>query len=110
MSQSHVNWKGKAVVDKIRRAAAAGINETLAECVAQAKNDHPGWNNVTTTAEGSIRVQQPAAAGAAELAGSWGSVGVDYFIHLEYFYGHALHNAADTMYRTLNDRIRRRIS
>lgn len=101
------NWRGREVAASVRRAAAAGINEVLAEAVGEAKGNHPGWQNRTANAEGSIRVVD-VATGAA-LVGRWGSVGVVYMRRLEFEHGSALRNAAGVKYATLGAAIRRRI-
>lgn len=105
-----LNWKGQALTAKILRASAAGVNETLADAVAQAKNDHPGWNNISTTAEGSVRIVEPARASAGVIEGKWGSVGVEYVWYLEFNHGSFLRNAADATYPTLKQRILRRLA
>lgn len=106
-SNFRINWKGKQVSDRVKQACADGINETTAACVRQAKSNHPGWNNVTGTAEGSIQLHRTAYA--ASLVGEWGSRGVDYMTWLEFLHGHALQAAADLEYPNLGDRIRSRI-
>lgn len=104
-------WKGALVSKRVGAASAAAINETLAECVAEAKNHHPGWKNITATAEGSVRVIEPASGAmlGARIVGKWGSVGVDYMLFLEYLHGHALTQAAETQYPSLETRIGRRL-
>jgi hypothetical protein len=106
-ASNNIRWLGKQVSKKVHSATAAAMNETLADAVAEGKNNHPGWENRTGTAEGSIRVQQ--AASSAALVGQWGSVGVNYFSILEFWHGHALTMAAQRVYPTLTPRIRRRL-
>lgn len=93
----------------VQRAAVAGINETLAAAVVEAKHNHGGWSNRTGTAEGSIRITQAAAVRGAQIVGRWGSEGVAYMRALEFLHGAALRNAADATYGQLQDRIRRRL-
>lgn len=76
------SWRGKAIVAKAAAASALAIDKTMADCVPDAKANHP-WNNVTGTAEGSIRIAQFAAMHGVQISGLWGSVGVAYFIFLE---------------------------
>ncbi len=102
------NWKGKQVAQRVRQASADGINETLALCVHHGKDNHPGWNNQTGNAEGSIRVVDVAEA--ATLIGRWGSVGVVYFRRLELLHGRALLSTADVLYGELAGNIRRRLA
>lgn len=103
----HLNWKGDACAREVREAAAYGINETLKRSVISAKQNHPGWQNRTANAEGSIRVQD--VANAANLLGRWGSIGVKYMRRLEYEHGAALRNSADVNYPQLNDIIKGRL-
>lgn len=109
MPKGGFNWKGAQVVRRVQAAAVAGVNETLGECVSEAKANHPGWVNRTTNAEGSIRVVQFAALAGAQIVGRWGSEGVAYMVYLEYLHGSALRSAADALYPTLATRIKRRI-
>lgn len=102
-------WRGDEVRAKVHRASAAAINEVLADAVAQAKGNHPGWQNRTANAEGSIRVVDTAAAQGARMVGRWGSVGVVYFRRLEFEHGGALRGAADVTYPGLAPAIRRRM-
>jgi hypothetical protein len=105
-----MDWKGRAVAAKVKRAAVLGINETMAEAVIYAKFNHPGWKNRTATAEGSIRIQAFAAVQGAHIVGRWGSTGVEYMRGLEFLHGSALRNSADVNYRSLQGHIQRRIS
>lgn len=106
-----LDWRGDDVKAKVARAATAAINETLAECVSYAKANHSvlGWVNRTGNAEGSIQVTQVAAREGARIVGRWGSIGVDYFLALEYLHGHTLVHTADVSYRDLRERIKRRL-
>jgi HK97 gp10 family phage protein len=78
-----LRWRGPEVAARVTKAAIWGVDKTLADCVPYAKRNHP-WKNVTGTAEGSIRVVQPATPeGLGVVVGRWGSVTVNYFIFLE---------------------------
>ncbi len=110
-------WNGNKVKRKARRAAKDAINETIAEAVRHAKQNHPGWKNRTGTAEGSIRVIEFAHREGNRTVGLWGSIGVDYglwgsigvdyMIWLELKHGAALRSAGDATYPKLADHIRR---
>ncbi len=100
-------WNGDKVKRKARRAAKDAINETIAEAVRHAKQNHPGWKNRTGTAEGSIRVIEFAHREGNRTVGLWGSIGVDYMIWLELKHGAALRSAGDATYPKLADHIRR---
>lgn len=102
-------WNGRQISDRMKQAVAAGIDETTAAAVNQAKSDH-GWGNVTGTAEGSIQMR-PAVTEGSSVVGQWGSFDVDYFIFLEigtaFMEGDdTLRRAADAEYPNLHDRIR----
>ena len=103
---SELKWRGKEVSKKIKRAAEIGINDTMARSVTLAKQSHPGWNNVTGTAEGSIRIVEPAKQARGSIFGRWGSAAVHYFLYLELFHGSALRSAAAKTYPQLAKRIK----
>lgn len=107
MARPRNEWRGREVAEAVKRASAAGINEVIADCIGEAKGNHPGWQNRTANAEGSIRVIDVATG--AQLVGRWGSVGVVYMRRLEFEHGSALRNAAGVKYATLGAAIRRRI-
>lgn len=98
-------WHGSDVERRVMEASAKGIDDTMAACANSAKNDHPGWNNITGTAEGSIAILQPARKSGNAIAGIWGSMGVRYMIFLEILHGAALRGAADRNYPSLKKRI-----
>jgi len=102
---AELKWFGDRVIRQVQAAAVAGVNRTMSECVIEAKNNHPGWKNITGTAEGSIRIQQFARMLGHEAVGLWGSVNVKYFIWLELKYGAALRRAADRVYPKLKHNI-----
>ncbi len=106
MRGKRFDWRGAQVSAAVKRATAAGINDVLAQSVAQAKGNHPGWSNRTGNAEGSIRVVD--VANGAHLVGVWGSIGVVYMRRLEFEHGAALRTAADATYPNLSAAIRRR--
>jgi hypothetical protein len=97
-----LNWNGPAVIEKAQSAAIRAINRTMAETVVQAKNNHPGWKNVTSAAEGSVQVVQFAETQSNGVTrGRWGSVGVGYVLWLELKHGAFLRRAADVVYPRL---------
>lgn len=103
---SDLEWNGDAVKRQVEAASIRGVNRTMADCTIEAKNNHPGWNNVTGTAEGSIRIQTFAQSSGGEVFGLWGSVNVMYMKFLEWKHGAALRNAADKIYPRLKRYIR----
>lgn len=103
---TRLNWHGREVAEKIQRATEAGIDDTMADAVIQAKSHHPGWRNRTGTAEGSVRIIEPAHRDGQGTVGVWGSMGVNYVLALELQRGSFLRNAADDAYPQLEGRIR----
>lgn len=106
MSRGELRWEGKLVSTEVQEAARKGINQIMADCVKYAMHNHPGWQNRTGTAQGSIRVVKVAAREGAAIVGYWGSVACDYFKWLEAKYGHCLQNSAEVYYKELPARIR----
>jgi len=106
MAGSRLNWRGEQVRQRVLAAARAGIDDTMAACANDAKSSHPGWKNVTGTAEGSIAIQQPAHEDGRGAVGRWGSMGVLYMIFLEILHGSALRTSADRNYPSLARRIK----
>ena len=72
-----LNWKGKEVLSKVERAAALGINATMAQAVEHAKRNHE-WVNRSTTLEGSIAIAKYAQKRRRRIVGLWGSRDVKY--------------------------------
>ena len=102
-----LNWQGDAVIKKMLGAQKKGVDAILAACVLSAKNNHPGWQNVTATAEGSVRIVKFAdRLAAGRIGGVWGSVDVDYVIWLELNHGSFLRRAARANYPRLASKIR----
>ncbi len=102
-----LDWEGEAVLARVNAAARFGVDRTIAKAVVHAKLNHPGWNNVTGLAEGSIRATQFATQVSPDrVVGRWGSVEANYMIWLELKHGAALRSAAAVVYPGLADEIR----
>jgi hypothetical protein len=116
-----LSWRGDEIIKRVRDAAKAGINDTMAAAVLHAKENHP-FQNRTSTLEGSVRIETYATErGADEVYGRWGSVDVVYAMRIELgFQGKDamgrmynqrafsfLRPAADVEYPKLAGRIRR---
>lgn len=97
MARVRLKWFGDDIKKRMIRASEIGINRTMALAVTQAKSDHGGWENVTGTAERSIRIQNPAQTLHDFTFGVWGSAQVEYFIWLEI--GTALREGYHTLRR-----------
>lgn len=103
-------WRGAQVKAEVIAACVSGTQDTIDQAVRQAKFNHPGWQNRTGLAEGSIRPQEFAAAQGPKVHASWGSVGVSYMRRLEKYHGHALQGAADIAYKQLVPNVRKHLS
>ena len=101
-----LDWRGDIVLGHVLRAAERGVNKTMAKCVMQAKQNHPGWQNRTVTAEGSVRIINYAETKTARTFGTWGSLGVEYVYGLEIYHGSFLRRAADVVYPSLTSAIK----
>lgn len=106
---SRLHWRGREIKARAVRAAKIGIDETMADCVEDAKTYHP-WQNVTGLLEGSIQMR-PAQEEGHRVVGRWGSFSVEYAIYQELGTIYMAPNpflrpAADMWYPELADRIR----
>ncbi len=118
-----INWKGKELTRKVKKAVAFGINDTVKDAIVYALKHHPGWRYRTGLAEGSITVKEFATA--TQLRSLWGSIwsssktkvakstgrahDTNYVWFLEFHHGSFLRNAADAIYKTLTKRIKKKI-
>lgn len=102
-----LKWYGPRIAAKTVRAAKAGVNETMSQAVLYAKRNHPGWQNRTGKAEGSINVYQLAEQRGSVIVGLWGSRNVLYMLWLELKHGSALRSSAAVNYPKLAANIRK---
>jgi hypothetical protein len=102
-----LKWHGPRIIAKTVRAAKAGVNQTMSQAVIHAKRNHPGWQNRTGKAEGSIQIVKKAEERGPVIVGLWGSRNVVYMLWLELKHGSALRNAAAVTYPNLAANIRR---
>lgn len=107
MAGVKLKWFGPQVVAKVERASIKGVNATMSEAIILAKRNHPGWQNRTGKAEGSITIIDKAKSIGQHVEGRWGSKGTNYMIWLELKYGGALRAAAAIIYPRLGDNIRK---
>lgn len=77
MTSSSLKWNGDALTAKMRQAQKLGVNKTMSECVAHAKNNH-AWQNRTGILEGSINIVDLARDVETGVEGRWGSQDVVY--------------------------------
>ncbi len=85
-----INWKGDAVVAKIRRAQITGVNTTMAAAVLHAKENHgPGahgagrFETQTASLERSVRIVEGAKRIHRGAKGTWGSTDTIYARRIE---------------------------
>ena len=101
-----LNWLGDQVIRRMLGAQKKGVDSVMADCVLYSKRNHPGWQNRTATAEGSVRIQKFAAKlSGGDVGGVWGSVDVNYVIWLEIIHGSFLRNSATVNYPKLAAKI-----
>lgn len=85
-----VNWKGGAVVAKLRRAQITAVNTTMAAAVLHAKQNHgPGahssgrFQTQTASLERSVRIVKAARRIVGGVIGTWGSTDTVYARRIE---------------------------
>ena len=100
-----LTWYGDVIKLRVGDAAKRGVDDTMAAAALSAKGNHPGWRNITTTAEGSVTIITPAHDVPGAVRGVWGSRGVNYVVWLELKHGAFLRNAAGQHYPSLGHRI-----
>lgn len=107
------------IAERVQRhvdgALLASIDDTTAAAAIFAKQNHPGWENRTGTAEGSIRPEPARKVGPGRYRGRFGSFDVAYFIWLEigtrFRSGdHTIQRAADAEFPKVGARIKARLS
>jgi HK97 gp10 family phage protein len=80
-----VEWFGDAILTRAMTAAVAAVNETTADAVQHAKNQH-AWRDETGALENAIEAE-PASVDSLEVTGDWGVAAgerVPYWIDLEF--------------------------
>ena len=85
-----INWKGGAVIAKLRRAQIRAINTTMAAAVLHAKQNHgPGahgsgrFETQTASLERSIRIVEVARRIVGGVKGTYGSTDTGYARRIE---------------------------
>lgn len=105
MAGDGFKWFGKKIQQKAGKAAERAVNQVMREAVKSAKQNHPGWDNITTAAEGSVRILDFAKFRSGVAVGLWGSRNVNYVIWLELNHGSFLRRAGDIEYKRLPSRL-----
>lgn len=108
---SRIDDKTDQLRRKVRDAAVAGVDETLAKCVREAKDITPV---VTGILQGSLRFE-PAKRQGDKVRGRWGSFDVNYALWVEIgSQGRAgvymLTRTADAVYPELTGNIKRHMT
>lgn len=93
-----LKWRGKEVRAEVIAAVKAGVDETMAACVIEAKQNHE-FKNRTVVLEGSITVAQPAVEEGGVVTGIWGSMDVAYALRIEFGF-----KGADSLGRVYDQR------
>ena len=85
-----INWKGSAVITKLRRAQITAVNTTMAAAVFAAKQNHgPGAHSMgrfetqTASLERSVRIVEAAKRIVGGAKGTWGSTDTVYARRIE---------------------------
>ena len=68
-------WNSGKIQKEVEDRAIKAIDKKLSAVVIDAKKNHPGWKNISTVAEGSVKVQRWAKKQGNLIIGTWGSVG-----------------------------------
>lgn len=66
-----LKWFGKAMKGRMRDAQVVGVNQTMAGCVVDAKQNHE-WQNRTGILEGGIDIATYAEPQGDGVKGTWG--------------------------------------
>lgn len=67
-----LDWKGGALLERLRKAQVYGVNKTMEDCVVEAKESHP-WQTRSGVLEGSIGIAENAHEKGGGVTGVWGS-------------------------------------
>lgn len=70
-------WKGDVVTKRMRDAAIAGMDKTMADCVVRARTNHD-WKTQTGRLVGVIQILSYAHRERTLIVGQWGTVKLNY--------------------------------
>ena len=68
-----IKWRGREIKRAVSRAAVDAVNETMQDCVEEARRNHPGWKSRSGKLEGSIRIVDEAKRESRKVTGRWGA-------------------------------------
>ncbi len=67
-----LDWKGDQVLNKMRVAAAVGVDKVMSDCVRDAKRVH-AYENRDGFLEASTQITKPATTNGLTVKGNWGA-------------------------------------
>lgn len=104
--RSYLEWLGDGIEKRVEKASKRAIDRTTEAAADFARNHHPGWRNVTGTAEASIGTN-PARLQKRRIRGNVTGGGGDafYLLILEVKNGSALRNAGDVVFPQVADNL-----
>lgn len=104
--RSRLYWLGDQVQKRVEAAAVRAVDRSTEAAAQYARDNHPGWKNVTGTAEASIGTA-PARVLGRRIRGSVRGGGGDafYLLILEVKNGAALRTAADVEFPGVQPRL-----
>lgn len=104
--RSRLYWLGDKVQKRVEAAAVRAVDRTTEAAADYARNNHPGWKNVSGTAEASIGVA-PARVLGRRIRGSVRGGGGEafYLLILEVKKGAALRTSADVNFPDVQARL-----
>lgn len=97
--RSYLSWLGEGIEKRVETASKRAIDRTTEATAQYARDHHPGWKNITGTAEGSIGTN-PARLQKRIIRGNvtGGAGDAFYLLILEVKNGSALRNAGDVTF------------
>jgi hypothetical protein len=104
--RSYLDWLGDKLEKRVEGASKRAIDHTTEATAEYARANHPGWKNVTGTAEASIGTN-PARLQKRQIRGNvtGGEGDAFHLLILEVKNGSALRNAADVNFPDVAGRL-----
>lgn len=104
--RGYLEWLGPEIQDRVEGASMRAIDRTTLQAAEHARQNHPGWKNITGIAEASIGTN-PARKQKRRIRGNvtGGEGDAFYLLILEVKNGAALRTAADAEFPLLQQRL-----
>lgn len=104
--RSYLEWFGDEIQKRVEGASKRAIDRTTEATAEYARQNHPGWKNITGRAEGSIGTK-PARLLKRVIRGNvtGGAGDAFYLLILEFKNGAALRSAADVNFPSVGRRL-----